>query len=138
MWLNVLRQSYYKLLAIGMGALAIYLAGMYFLISPDINIEKLQAPLFMRGFSYATLSATLMLSLQQVMSFKHFFQSLSVFNMLHMTIGGVMGAAPCVAYRVGATSDAASQPPSVTAPDGGDSSGEGLLAAACDDFLDFV
>lgn len=78
MWLNVLRQSYYKLLAIGMGALAIYLAGMYFLISPDINIEKLQAPLFMLGFSF------------------------------------------------------------VTAPDGGDSSGEGLLAAACDDFLDFV
>ena len=31
--------------------------------------------------------------LQQVMSFKHFFQSLCVFNMLHMTIGGVVGAA---------------------------------------------
>ena len=31
--------------------------------------------------------------LQQVMSFKHFFQSLCVFNMLHMTNGGVVGAA---------------------------------------------
>lgn len=93
LWLNVLRMSYYKLLAIGMGALALYLAEMYARISPSINMQLLCEPLFLRGFSYAVLSATLMLSLQQVMSFKHFFQSLCVFNMLHMTIGGVVGAA---------------------------------------------
>ncbi len=34
-----------------------------------------------------------MTCLEEIMSFRHFFQALSVFNMLHMVIGGVAGAA---------------------------------------------
>ena len=46
-----------------------------------------------RGFAYAVLSATFMTCLEEIMTFQHFFQALSVFNMLHMVIGGVVGAA---------------------------------------------
>lgn len=34
-----------------------------------------------------------MTCLEEIMTFQHFFQALSVFNMLHMVMGGVMGAA---------------------------------------------
>ena len=34
-----------------------------------------------------------MTCLEEIMSFQHFFQALSVFNMLHMVMGGVIGAA---------------------------------------------
>lgn len=46
-----------------------------------------------RGFAYAVLSATFMTCLEEIMTFQHFFQALSVFNMLHMVMGGVIGAA---------------------------------------------
>ena len=45
------------------------------------------------GFAYAILSATFMVCLEEIMTFQHFFQALSVFNMLHMVVGGVIGAA---------------------------------------------
>lgn len=92
-WLNVLHQNYYKLIAIGLGGLALYLAGFYFLIDENINIEKLYVPMFMRGFSYAIMGATFMICLEEVMTFQHFFQALSVFNVIHTTIGGVVGGA---------------------------------------------
>lgn len=92
-WLNVLKQNYYKLIAIGLGGLALYLAGFYFMLDENINLEKLYLPMFMRGFSYAIMGATFMICLEEVMSFQHFFQALSVFNVLHTTIGGVVGGA---------------------------------------------
>ena len=45
------------------------------------------------AFAYAVLSATFMVCLEEIMTFQHFFQGLSVFNMLHMVVGGVVGAA---------------------------------------------
>lgn len=39
------------------------------------------------------LSISFMWSLHEIMTFEHFFQSLSVFNFMHMYIGGVIGAA---------------------------------------------
>ena len=46
-----------------------------------------------KGFAYAVLSTTFMTCLQELMPFQHFFQGLSVFNMIHMLVGGVMGGA---------------------------------------------
>ena len=57
-------------------------------MSPSANIETLCLPLFCRGFAYTTLSIVFMASLCEVMDFHHFFQGLSVFNMIHMVIGG--------------------------------------------------
>lgn len=93
LWLKVCRFNYYKLLAIGMAALAGYLACYHFLIARHINIEVLFFPTILRGFSYCVLSATFMVCLHEIMTFRHFFQALSVFNMMHMLIGGVIGAA---------------------------------------------
>ena len=93
-WLQkVMRMSFIRLGIIGSIALLCYLAMMYHIVSPDISIHMLYLPLFFRGFAYTTLSIVFMASLNQVMDFNHFFQGLSVFNMIHMVIGGCLGCA---------------------------------------------
>ena len=92
-WMHVRRFSYLRLLAVGLALLACYLAGMYFTLSADIHPSQIWLPVACRGFAYAVLSATFMTCLEEIMTFQHFFQALSVFNMLHMVVGGVLGAA---------------------------------------------
>ena len=92
-WMHIRRFNYLRLIIIGLGGIIGYLLGNYFLISSDIHISQLYLPIFCRGFAYAVLSATFMTCLEEIMSFQHFFQALSVFNMLHMVMGGVIGAA---------------------------------------------
>lgn len=92
-WMHVRRLSYLRLLAVGMAALCCYLLGCYFTVSADMHISQLYLPVVCRGFAYAVLSATFMVCLEEIMTFQHFFQALCVFNMLHMVVGGVLGAA---------------------------------------------
>lgn len=92
-WMHVRRFSYLRLLAVGIAVLACYLVGFYFTLSSEIHISQLYLPVACRGFAYAVLSATFMVCLEEIMTFQHFFQALSVFNMLHMVVGGVLGAA---------------------------------------------
>ncbi len=92
-WMHVREYNYLRLIICGMLALTAYLLGVYFLMSPDIHISQLYPPVFCRGFAYAVLSITFMVCLEEIMTFQHFFQSLSVFNMLHMVVGGVLGSA---------------------------------------------
>lgn len=92
-WMHWKRLSYLKLLIVGTGTPACHMISYYFLISHDIHISALYAPSVLRGFSYAILSATFMVCLEEIMSFRHFFQALSIFNMLHMVVGGVVGSA---------------------------------------------
>lgn len=92
-WLHIKRFNSLRLIAIGFAAIVAYYAGFYFTLSSEIHWTQLAVPVACRGFAYAVLSITFMLSLEDLMSFQHFFQSLSVFNMLHMVVGGVMGAA---------------------------------------------
>lgn len=92
-WMHLRRLNYLRLIIVGMGGIICYLLVFYFTISTDIHISQLYFPLFCRGFAYAVLSATFMTCLEEIMSFQHFFQALSVFNMLHMVMGGVIGAA---------------------------------------------
>ncbi len=92
-WMHVKRFNYLRLLIIGIAGLILYLMGFYFLMSPEIHISQLYLPIFFRGFAYAVLSATFMVCLEEITTFQHFFQSLSVFNMLHMVMGGVIGGA---------------------------------------------
>ena len=88
-WLQmVMRMSYIRLGIIGTTMLFAYLVMMYLMVSPSLSIKDLYLPLFCRGFAYTTLSIVFMASLHDVMDFNHFFQGLSVFNMLHMVIGG--------------------------------------------------
>lgn len=92
-WMHLRRFSYIRLLAVGLAAVALYLTGFYFTVSSDIALWQLALPTLCRGVGYAILSATFMVCLEEIMTFQHFFQALSVFNMLHMVAGGVMGAA---------------------------------------------
>lgn len=92
-WMHVKRFSYLRLITIGIVVLTCYQLGYYFTVAGNIHISQLYAPTVCRGFSYAVLSATFMVCLEEIMTFQHFFQALSVFNMLHMIIGGVVGSA---------------------------------------------
>lgn len=92
-WLKAMRWNAYKLMAVALFVFAIYAGGFYFTVNPDISIVQLRLPIICRGFSYAVLCITLMCCLEEIMSFEHFFQALSVFNVLHMFIGGLVGAA---------------------------------------------
>lgn len=92
-WMHVKRFSFLRLIIVGMAGITCYLLGYYFVLSSDIHISQLYLPVVCRGFAYAVLSATFMVCLEEIMSFQHFFQALSVFNMLHMVMGGVIGAA---------------------------------------------
>ncbi|MBE6287020.1 MAG: hypothetical protein E7099_02355 [Mediterranea massiliensis] len=92
-WMHLQKLNYIKLILVGFGILICYLMGYYFIISSDIHLSQLYPIVFCRGFAYSILSIVFITSLQQLMSFPHFFQSLGVFNMLHMVVGGVLGAA---------------------------------------------
>ena len=92
-WMHVRRLNYLRLIIAGLVALAGYLACYYFIISMDMHISQLYPATMLRGFAYAVLSATFMVCLEEIMTFQHFFQALSIFNMLHMVMGGVIGAA---------------------------------------------
>ena len=92
-WMHIKRFSYLHLITIGIAFLTCYQLGYYLTIADNIHISQLYAPTVCRGFSYAILSSTFMVCLEEIMTFQHFFQALSVFNMLHMIVGGVIGSA---------------------------------------------
>ena len=92
-WLKLMRWNVYKLIALALFAFALYAGGFYFLVDSNINIEQLRMPIVWRGFSYAVLCISFMWCLHAIMSFEHFFQALAVFNVLHMFVGGLVGAA---------------------------------------------
>lgn len=92
-WLKLMRWNAYKLVALALAFFALYAGGFYVLIDSNLSISQLRVPLMCRGFSYAVLCITFMWCLHRIMSFEHFFQALSVFNILHMFVGGLIGAA---------------------------------------------
>ncbi len=92
-WMHVRGYSFMRLIIIGMAGIVCYLLGLYFTISPGISQAQLYLPIFCRSFAYAVLSVVFMTYLEEIMTFQHFFQALSVFNMLHMVVGGVVGVA---------------------------------------------
>lgn len=92
-WLKIMRWNAYKLMAVALLAFALYAGGFYFTVDSSISIAQLRLPLVCRGFAYAVLSISLMWCLECIMSFQHFFQALSLFNVLHMLIGGLVGSA---------------------------------------------
>lgn len=91
-WLKLMRWNVYKLIALALCFFALYVGGFYVLVDSNLNIMQLHVPLMCRGFSYAILCISFMWCLHEIMSFEHFFQALSVFNVLHMFIGGLVGA----------------------------------------------
>ena len=97
LWLKVWQRGRVRLVAVGMAAFAAYALLFYFSVSPDVSLQRLYLPVFLRGFAAALLSVVLLYSVQSVMNFMVFFQSLAVFQTIHMLVGGVAGAA-CYAF----------------------------------------
>ena len=96
-WLKLMRWNVYKLIAFALFFFALYAGGFYFTVDASVSVVQLHLPIVCRGFSYAVLCIAFMWCLHAIMSFEHFFQALSIFNVLHMLIGGLVGAA-CHAY----------------------------------------
>lgn len=92
-WMKVMRFSYVRLIIVGLVMMIAYLVGMYFLITPAISREMLAAPVFCRSVATALFSIAFLTSLHDVMEFHIFFQSLAVFQALHMVVGGLIGTA---------------------------------------------
>ncbi len=78
MWMKSWKQSYPRLCIIGFIALLFYQGMMYFLVSPDTNIEALYLPMMLRGFGYDIFLITCTIMLFEVMSFQTFFMGIAL------------------------------------------------------------
>ena len=70
----------------------------YCVASDEFDFRTLRPLIMFRSVAYAAISISLMVILQDIMPFHIFFMAFSIFNMFHMIIGGVAGAA---AYSYG-------------------------------------
>lgn len=97
-WMHTRRYNYLRLLTIGTAAVGCCLIGFYAMMSHHIHVMQLAPTVFFRGFAAGVLCPTFFVCLHEIMSFQHFFQALSVFNMIHMIVGGTLG---CAVYARG-------------------------------------
>ena len=92
-WMKIRGWGYSRMGLVAAIAAMLYLLQMYFLIYPGICLQQLYLPIFLRGFASAVMAIMLMTLLQYSTDFHTFFQCLSLFNMIHMILGGCLGAA---------------------------------------------
>lgn len=81
-WCKILRQKYTRLLIIGVAAMVYYPVMMYFIISPDLPIEALYLPTFLRSFGNAIFFCMLTIYLEELMPFQHFFMGLTMAGLI--------------------------------------------------------
>ena len=93
LWMHRWKQSYFRLITVGVAFIALYLISFYTTISTDINIERMYFAVFCRSMASALTGVTMMVVLNDMMNFELFFQSLSILNAIHMFMGGVIGSA---------------------------------------------
>ena len=88
-----LRTGYKMATFIGFVLVVSYLIIMYFLISPDTNIEKLYLPVVLRNMGNTMIYIVLTTYLSQIIPFRHFFQSLCAVGFVREGIGGPIATA---------------------------------------------
>lgn len=88
-----LRTGYKMATFIGFALVVSYLIIMYFLISPDTNIEKLYLPVVLRNMGNTMIYIVLTTYLSQIIPFRHFFQSLCAVGFVREGIGGPIATA---------------------------------------------
>ncbi|MGN0230516.1 MAG: hypothetical protein ACI4BH_11990 [Muribaculaceae bacterium] len=94
-WVFRWRRNYCQLIAGSLMLMALYMMWMYFVLSGDINIEKLYVPVVLRNAADAIVASSVLGWLQSMMKFQHFFQGLGLLNMVNMHLGGAVGGALC-------------------------------------------
>ena len=89
----VQHKGFKMLIFIGFCLLTIYQYYMYFLIDPNLNIESLYIPNFLRGIGYGMLYISLTIYIAVSIPFKHFFQALCVLSFIRTSIATPLGTA---------------------------------------------
>lgn len=92
-WTNRLHLSYIKLLGIGYISLVLYQVMLYFIVSPQSNIELFYLPNILRGFGYAVIFCALTIYLEELMPFRHFFHGLFIIGIVRTGLGTAVGGA---------------------------------------------
>lgn len=95
-----LRCSHKVVTFIGFSMILVYVASIYFLITPYTNIEKLYIPLMCCGFGHLAIFIALTVYIQATAPFKNYFQVLCILGFVRTGIGSPIGDA---IYRQGIT-----------------------------------
>lgn len=78
---------------IGFTMVGVYVASMYFLMSPSTNIEKLYLPLICCNFGHLAIFIALTVYIQATAPFKNYFQVLCILGFVRTGIGSPIGDA---------------------------------------------
>lgn len=89
----VLHKGFKLLIVIGFSLIVAYEYYMYFLIHPNLNIESLYLPNFLRGIGHGILYIALTIYVAKCVPFKHFFQGLCVLSFIRTSIATPLGTA---------------------------------------------
>lgn len=89
----VWKKGYKLLISVGFTLIVVYQYYMYFLIYPDLNIESLYIPNFLKGIGHGILYIALTIYVAKHIPFKHFFQSLCVLSFIRTSIATPLGSA---------------------------------------------
>lgn len=77
-WATRVKQPFTQLLTMGFAALVAYQVMMYFMVSPELNIERLYLPTVLRSTGYAIFFSTMTLYLKHLIEFPAFFMALTM------------------------------------------------------------
>ena len=89
----ILRKGYKLLISVGFILVVAYQYYMYFLIHPNLNIESLYLPNFLKGVGHGILYIALTIYIAKSVPFKHFFQALCVLSFIRTSIATPLGTA---------------------------------------------
>lgn len=89
----VLHKGYRLLITVGFILIVVYQYYMYFLIHPNLNIESLYFPNFLKGIGHGVLYISLTIYIAKTVPFKHFFQGLCVLSFIRTSIATPLGTA---------------------------------------------
>lgn len=94
-WYALIRLKWsHKLITFaGFSMILIYVAAMYFLVSPTTNIEKLYLPLMCCCFGHLAIFISLTVYVQATAPFKNYFQVLCILGFVRTGIGSPIGDA---------------------------------------------
>jgi len=94
-WYALIRLKWsHKLVAFsGFFMILVYVASMYFLVSPSVNIQRLYLPLICCGFGHLAIFISLTVYIQATAPFKNYFQVLCILGFVRTGIGSPIGDA---------------------------------------------
>lgn len=84
---------YQRMLVFAFAATTAYLAIFYFTIDYNLPKEAFVVPLFLRGFGYVVIAITLLSAMSPRVPFVHFFQAVTVQNVVSASLAGALGVA---------------------------------------------